>query len=517
MGFLTQLLRPAALNLMDDRYWTPANMRLGGQAMSGVNVSAGTALMSSAVWGCTRLIAESLAMMPIHVYQRQADGGKKRAYGHPLYTVLHDDPNDLQTAFVWKRTMMVQALLYGGGYSRIVPGPRGAVDRLEPIHAEMIRAEMLPGGGRRWQVRGEDGLEHPVNDEDIFYIPGLSVDGTNGLGLVQYARESIGLALAAQAYTSTFYKHGAQPMGLIKMPGSPKNEPAYDKLREDWQSRQAGPENWHKTPILHGGMEWVQTGMNHSDADLVNQLYWSAEDVARFFNVPLHMIQLMTKSTSWGSGLEEMAVGFVTYTLMPWASNWEQMITKRLMVAPQTYFAEFLMDSLMRGKLLDRYQAYAAGRQWGWLSVNDVRRLENMNPVDDGDGYMQPLNMTEIGAPPAPAPAPPRNQTAGHYQVLLHEAAARVVRKEIAAMSKAAKRCGGDEDAWWSAIRDFYQDHTAFVQQTMCISHEAAACFVHEQQAALINDGPSCMTDWETRRVADLIALALGGEDAISE
>jgi HK97 family phage portal protein len=486
-----------------------------------VNVSAETALMSSAVWGCTRLIAESIAMMPIITYRRQSDGGKSRAWGHPLYDILHDDPNEQQTAFVWKRTMLVQALLYGGGYSRIVPGARGAVDQLVPIHADTIRVEQLADGGIRYQVRGPNGLESPLNAEDVFHLPGLSIDGINGMGLVQYARESIGLALAAEAYSAKFYAQNAQPGGLIKSP-SKLDDTRFERLRDQWESRQQGPDNWHRVAILEGGAEWVQTGISPADAQLIEQLDWSAADVARFFNVPLHMIQLMTKSTSWGTGIEEMGIQFVTYTLQPWIQNFEQLIRKKLVVASRLYFAEFLMDSLMRGKLVERYQAYATGRQWGWLSVNDVRQKENMNPVENGDGYMQPLNMSDLGAPPPvpakplppgskdpPSPAKGGGANQGHYYTLVHEAAGRVVRKETAAMGKAAGRCSC-QDAWVEAVREFYATHPTFVQQVMGIDQERAEQWAAEQMAELLEGGAGEMADWETRRVGDLVALAMG-------
>jgi HK97 family phage portal protein len=515
MGILARLLRPQALDALDDRWYTSAPY--AATAYSGVSVTAGTALMSSAVWSCVRLIAESVATMPIILYRRQSDGGKRRAPEHPLYDLLHDDPNELQSAFTWKRFMMVQALLYGNAYSRIVPGARGAVDRLEPIHAEMMRIEYLADGGIRYMERNPTtGQEQAVNVEDIFHLPGLSLDGIGGLSLVQYARESIGLALAAEGYSAKFYSQGAQPGGVLKTPGK-LSPTGYDRLKQSWQDHHAGPANWHKPAILEEGVEWVQMGMTHQDAELIAQLDWSAGDIARFFNVPLHMIQLMTKSTSWGSGIEEMGIQFVTFTLLPWVKNWEQLITKKLIVARQAYFAEFLLDSLMRGKLTERYQAYGMGRQWGWLSVNDVRRLENMNPIEDGDGYMMPLNMTELGTPPpepAPAPQPPqqRERVSGHYHLLLHEAACRVVRKEIAALGKAAKRCE-DDAAWCEAVAEFYADHAAFVAATLRICHADAQRYVDEQQAALIERGAAAMDDWETARVGDLIALAMGGDD----
>ena len=512
MGFLTKLLRPTAAT-RDAAMWTPS--AIGSKAYSGVTVTPETSLMASPVWACTRLIAESIAAMPTIMYRRLADGGKERDPNHPLYALLHDSPNDLQTAFAWKRVMMVHALLYGGGYSRILPGVRGPVDRLEPIHPNNIRIEGLPSGGIRYQIRGDDGIESPVNAEDIFHLPGLSLDGVSGLSLVEYARESIGLELAAKGYSAKFFGQNARPGGVLQHPGKLSPEAAKN-MRESWEEAHAGVANAHRVAVLEEGTEWKQTGMTHQDAELIAQLDWASADIARFFNVPLHMIQLMTKTTSWGSGIEEMGIEFVVFSLLPWIKNWEQLIAKNLILAPERYFAEFLVDSLMRGKQSDRYSAYATGRNWGWLSANDVRKLENMNPVEGGDAYLRPLNMVDANEPELPPmhrPPTPAQQTEGHYQLLLHEAASRVIRKEIMAMGKAAKRTADDADAWQAAVAEFYDTHGAYVAEALRIGRDDADQYAAEQAEALVTHGATIMADWETVRAGDLIALAMGGQN----
>lgn len=503
MGWLSDILyaEDVARDPASERWWTSGP---GAMAQSGAWVGVETALQASPVWACVRLISESIAMLPIIVYRRLSDGGKERAPGHPLYELLHDAPNEQQTAFAWKRVMMVHALLWGAGYSLIVPGPRGAVDRLEPIHPDTIRLERLPGGGRRYQVRGDDGVERPVNEEDVFVLPGLSIDGVEGLSLIRYARESIGLSLAAQSYSARFYSQGARPGGVLES-AKPLSPEAAERLRQRWQAAHSGPHNAHQVAVLTDGVTWRATGMTHEAAQLIEQLDWSVADIARFFNVPLHMIQQVTKTTSWGSGIEEMGIEFVTYTLLPWIRNIEQAITQHLIVAPQAYFAEFLLESLLRGKLLDRYHAYAIGRQWGWLSRNDIRRLENMNPIPGGDDYLSPLNMQQLGSESAPAAA------LGHYHLLLQEAAARVVRKELAAMSRAARRFAGDPDGWRNAVEEFYAEHVEFVRQTLGVPRAAAERYASQQVRELLQRGAAAMDDWEIRRVADLVALAMTG------
>jgi HK97 family phage portal protein len=225
MSLLARLLQPSAVHpLMDDRLWS--SYAVGSEAYSGVYVTPETSLMSSAVWACVQLISESIATMPAIMYRRLANGGKERAPDHPLYSMLHDDPNEWQTAFTFKKVMMVHALLYGNGYARIVAGPRGPVDALEPIHPDDIELEALRGGGYRYKVRNADGVKVPVNAEDIFHLPGLSLDGVQGLSLVKYARESIALALAADRYSAKLYGQGAHVGGLLRHPNKLSPEAA---------------------------------------------------------------------------------------------------------------------------------------------------------------------------------------------------------------------------------------------------------------------------------------------------
>ena len=517
MGFLTDLLHPQVgaytpPGIDDEGAWTTVGS-VGSISQAGLYVGPERALQTSAVWSCARLIAESIATMPIIMYRRLSDGGKERAPTHPLYSVLHDAPNSLMTAFAFKRTMMVHALLYGNGYAEIGDGPRGVIDHLTLLHPDTVRVEAIPGG-IRYQVREGVGRERPVNAEDMLHLPGLSLDGVSGLSLVAYARESIGLALAAEGYSARFYSQNARPGGILQTPNK-LNDDVAKRVKDSWEAAHAGLANAHRVAVLEQGLEWKQTGMTNQDAELIAQLDWSAADIARFFNVPLHMIQLMTKTTSWGSGIEEMGIEFVTYTLLPWMRNWEQLIQQRLILAPQTYFAEFLVDSLMRGKLNDRYAAYAIGINNSWLNPNEVRRFENMNPIPGGDEYRGPLNMAPLGenasgAEPEPSPFPAASAKSGHYALLLREAAGRVVRKEIAAMGKAAKRHGDDRALWVAEVGTFYGTHAALVAETLHIDEGAATAYASGQALELLQQGPATMDDWETRAVDALIALATG-------
>ncbi len=543
MGILASLLgvRAHTPDPNDEFWWTPSP---GLVAQSGVRVDADAAMKVSAVWACVRLISETIASLPLIVYQRLPDGGRERAVNHPLYSLLHDQPNGWQTAFEFVEMLTGHALLRGDAYARIVPGPRGPVDQLVPLHPDRVTPERIPTGtsspdGRpvyrlRYRVWREDGRDEVVNKDQIFHLGGLSFDGVRGLSVIEYGREAMGLALAAEGYGARLFSQDAKPGGVLQHPGK-LSEGAAKRLRADWQAMHAGLANAHKVAVLEEGMTWHQVGMTSEDAQFLQTREFQVEDVARWFRVPLHMISSTTKATSWGTGIEQLSIGFVVYTLLPWLRRWEKAIARDLIIAPHLYFAEFLVDALLRGNVRDRYEAYAVGRNWGWLSANDVRRMENMNPIGPaGDVYLQPLNMVEAGSTSggfargeprghsapntASAEAEAGNQlSAAHYHLLLQDAAARIVRKEIAALGKAARRCADDPEGWRQSVEEFYADHAGLVAQTLRVRLADAEAYVAEQRQALLAGGASVMQDWETRRVADLVALGLGGYDAAAD
>lgn len=510
MGLLASVLRADTTvgRAPWDEFWYSSTPSLA--TYSGVSVGAETALQSSPVWAATRLIADSVAMTPIITYARRSDGGKNRAPDHPVYDLLHDQPNRWQTAYAWKRMMMVHALLWGNAYSRILPGSRGAVDQLMPLHPDSVRVENLPDGrGIRYQVRQKNGTEIPVNDEDMFHLPGLSLDGVSGLCLMRYARESIALEMAAKRHSALAFGQGTRLSGILKVKGSLSKE-AKDRLIQSWNENKAGLNNHFKSAILDDQADWIQTGMNNEDAQLLEQLNWSVEDVARFFNVPLHMIQHTSKETSWGSGIEQISLGFVTYSLLPWLTNWEQTISKDLIVASRYYFAEFLLDNLLRGDTKTRYEAYqiAAGGQAPWMIRNEIRLRENMNPLPGMDEPLQPLNMGPSGGPASPA----RASDNLYLRLMVRDAAARIIRKEIAAMGGAERRTGGTGDAWRAAVSEFYTDHGRLVSQVLGLSAADTERYIGGQRDALLLDGPAAMDEWEPRCVEELMNLALGGD-----
>lgn len=509
MGLLAQLLTPrqrAQYPAHHDYWYAP----VGVPSAAGVSVSPGMALTVSAVWACVRILSETPAALPLNVYRRRGTS-REEARDHPLWSRLHDQPNGWQTALDWREQVTMWAVLWGNGYSRIIPGPRGPVDMLEPYHPDLVEPERLPGGRLRYQVVNDDGRRKPVNDDEIFHVRGPSINGPQGMTLTAYAREAIGLAQATESYGGRFFSQDARPGGILKHPGRLSDEAA-QRLSDTWQGRRAGPANAHKTAVLEEGMDWIPVSMASDEAQFLETREFQVAEIARWFRVPLHMIGETSKTTSWGSGVEQLSIGFVIYTLLPWLKRWESAIRRDLVLAPDIYFVEHVVEGLLRGDSQSRYAAYATGRQWGWLSVNDIRRLENLNPVPGGDAYLQPLNMTPIGTQAAAAEPPARDQQqilGVHYQMMVEDAAARVVRKEVSAMRRIVQKTATSPDDRRSAIDAFYADHAPYVAASLHIPINEAAGWVERQHHAILTDGAAVLESWEQTGAADLAALAM--------
>lgn len=501
MSFLTQMLAASNPVSFDAALQAAGFSLAGGLTPAGVSVGPETALKLSAVFACDRLIAETVASLPAFVYERLADGGRQRATNHPLYDVLHRQPNEYQTAIEFFDFMTHCALMRGNAFARIVAGPRGFADQLMPLHPDYVQMEAAPRGGLRYRVNIPGRPPELLADEDVLHVKGMSADGLIGVSVIAYARESLGLALAADRYGGRFFRNNARPGGVLEMAGKLSPE-ASKRLKETWEAAHTG-DNQHRVALLEEGLTFKEVGVSHKDSQFLETREFQAEDICRWFRVPPHMVGLTSKVTSWGSGIEQLGQGFVTYTLMPWLVRWQQAISRDLILAPNKYFVEFATEALLRGDLKGRYDAYAIAVDKGWLSPNDVRRLENINPRPGGDAYAQ------IGGPAVTTSRSAAQAGGDHYRHLVRLGAARVVRKETAALTKAAGK-GGE---WPAAVRAFYSDHAAFVEQALGLTPEQAAAYAQAAAAEVEAAGPGLLADIEEQRVAALAALVLEGNE----
>ena len=380
-----------------------------GQSASGANVNERTAMSMTAVYGCVRVLAESIASLPLHVYKRGENGNREKAEGLPLYTLLHDTPNEEMSSFTLRETLMTHLLLYGNAYCQILRNGRGEVIALYPLLPNRMTVERDENGQLfyRYQRYSEEpptmeGNQVILLPEDVLHIPGMSFDGLVGLSPIAACRNAVGAGLSADEYSSRYYANGAAPMGVLEHPGVIKDP---EKLRDSWNVAYGGTRNAGKVAILEEGLKFTPISISPADSQLLETRKFTVEEICRIFRVPPHLVQDLTK-TSYNSA-EQMSQEFVYYTLLPWCVRFEQAMTRSLLSAEERKRIEirFNLDGLLRGSYESRMRGYQTAVNTGIFSVNDCRKLENMDliPADQGgdihmvQGAMIPLSM--VGQP----------------------------------------------------------------------------------------------------------------------
>jgi HK97 family phage portal protein len=371
-----------------------------GQGMP-YNCDREVALKYSAIFGCSRVLSETLACLPAFTYRKQEDGSKKEANDIALYDILHNEPNPEMAPFNFKESMMMNLCLGGNGYAQKIKNQSSAPELLAlyPIDYEKVTCERDKDTKRLIYKVKNGGSEEKIMDRDeIFHIPGISMSGITGIIPIAYAADAIRLGLTYEAFGVNFYKNGALTNLAVWHPTG-MSPTAFEKFKDQFDKRSAGISNINKPFYFEKGLEVKELSMKLSDAQLIESKYFQIEEVCRFYRVPQHLVQMLNKSTN--NNIEHQGLEFVIYTMLPWAKRWEENINLQLLPRSERkagYFAEFKFDSLLRGDAASRATAYATGRTGGWLSVNDIRRLENMNGIGPaGDIYLQPLNFIEAG------------------------------------------------------------------------------------------------------------------------
>lgn len=500
----------------DDFWYEPVG---GGTTASGLRIGPEAAQKISAWYRGRDLLATSLAMLPLVMLRRLPnDGGRDSARDHPLHDVLHRKPNRYQNAFQWRRQAMYHLIDYGNAYSEIVPGVRGFVDALRPLHPNNVRVELSVSGEKVFIIRDPTTSEERRGTSNtVFHLCGASEDGVVGKGILAYARDSIGLGVVLEQYASKLFGRGGTHGGFIT-PTGPVAPEAQKAFAEAYLAKVG---DWHVPKILPRGATFQPSTMDPEKAQLILSRKFTINDIARWLGVPPHMIGDLDRATF--SNIEEMAEEFVTYSLGPWLSLMEFSINDQLVLRPDTYYAEFVRDALVRGKLLDRWQAYVMGSNAGLLAKNEVRAKENLPKVPGGDVPNDPANIIgnrrqSEGAPPSGRPArrtdtPQRTDTADAIAVA---AAKRVLWKEVRRIQALAVKHAADENAFVEAVTEFYAEHMALVVDALAMTPEAASDYCSQQAAQVVGgDWVEAVTRWQQDAyVAGLAALALDEEAA---
>ena len=388
----------------------PKNVSVGsayrfffGGSTAGKNVTERSSMQMTAVYSCVRVLAEAVAGLPLHLYNYTDSGGKDKALEHPLYFLLHDEPNPEMTSFVFRETLMTHLLLWGNAYAQLIRNGRGEVVGIYPLMPNRVSVNRDDKGNIYYKyLRGlEDAHLNKENEvillhSEVLHIPGLGFDGLVGYSPIAMAKNAIGMAIACEEYGAKFFANGATPGGILEHPGVVKDP---ERVRASWNSAFGGSANANKVAVLEEGMKYTPISISPNEAQFLETRKFQINEIARIFRVPPHMVGDLEKSSF--SNIEQQSLEFVKYTLEPWLIRWEQSLVRSLILPGDKgkYFIKFNVDGLLRGDYESRMNGYATARQNGWMSANDIRALENLYQISEEDGgnlYLINGNMTKL-------------------------------------------------------------------------------------------------------------------------
>jgi HK97 family phage portal protein len=544
------------VNFFDKRSLTSSELfqliAAGNTTYSGVSVTEDNAMRSSAVYACIRIISESIASLPLVLY-RQSGRNKNRATDHPTYSVLHDLANPLMTALEWRELTMAHALLRGNSWSQKTLNFRGQTIELWPLNPAKMEGYDWRGGKLFWLYRNPDNELQALNSDIVHHVKGLGNGIWGNSPIMQSGKQAIGLSLAAEEYGARYYGNGARPGLILRHPG--KLSPgAAERLKASFATEHQGLNNAHRTKILEEGMDVTTIGIPNNEAQFLETRKFQVTEIARIYRVPPHMLADLDRATF--SNIEQQSINFVIYTLMPWLVRHEQAIYRDMLTPEErkTIFAKYIVEGMLRGDALSRYQSYQLAINNTILTPNEIRELEDRNPVEGGDVLFTPLNMIELGKePPAPAPVPATPKPVRNWSDqsaiktieeiiretevraakasddrralmnrnvrLFEDAAARVVTREASAIRKAAKSKLGKRDAdsfqtwlegFYKQLREWFPDYFRAIMLTYAESIMASVAAELDGEPAELNDE---LRTWVDGYLANYVEVyAVGGE-----
>lgn len=461
-----------------DGYYVDGNPGLLGNLIGarsrGVTVTPDTALTYSAFWACVKVVSETVATQPLHIYRRRSDGGRERADKHPLYYLLHDEPNPEMTSFQFIETMMGHLLTWGNFYGSIVRSKRGKMPgQIWPLNPAKMQVYIGDDGRRGYLYTLPSGERRKLPAADVLHVMGPSRDGMTGMSPTMQAADAIALGLNAEDFANEYYKNGLVLSGVFTHPGK-LSDVARKNLKESLSKSKTGVGQRHRWMILQEAMSYQQLGVAPEAAQMLETRKLSVVEMCRIHRVQPHKIMHLDNATF--SNIEHQAIEFGTDTILPWNRRVESELQRQLLDEKdrRDYFCEFLMDGLLRGDVKTRYEAYGMAMQNGWMTINEARRLERMNPSDqDGADILYKQNIwTEVGAK-APTPTQPltdqpsddepeqdedkeeksaprvevrsagvadRNALRVQYDPLFRDSAKRIVRIEVSELRAAVKK-----------------------------------------------------------------------------
>jgi HK97 family phage portal protein len=486
----------------DDFWYQPAGGRM---TATGLRIDSDQAKTVSAWFRGRALLGFCCGMIPFPAYKRLPDGGRE-----PIDITVGDvvgrKPNVAQNSFDWRQQRVFHLIDFGNSYDLIVPGSRGFLDQLWPIHPSLVTPKQLDSRRVVYDVRDpKTSRTTTYTQDDVFHMRINADDGVVGKGILDYARESLGLSLAQQTYAGAVYGRGAMHGGVVKVAGLLDDE-ASKRMARSIVDSTAGPSHWHMPWIAEQGAEWIPNTMTPENAQMLLSRQHSVDEVARWLGVPRLMLE--NNDPSFGNAAQ-FNQNFVTFSMGSWLSLFESNVNDQLIIQTDTYYMEFVRDALVRGDIEKRWQAYQVAVMTGTYTRNEVRELENRNKLPGLDEPIDPAFLK--GSQAGGSQNAPKNPASAKAEAIALESAARVLRKEIAAVQKYAVRFAADQDGFVGAVTAFYDNHADLVAATLVWSIEQARQYCASQAAQIVTgDWIAALGTWHTDDyAAGLAALAL--------
>lgn len=405
------------------------------RSFSNEEVTPESAITSSGVIAIITLLSQDTSSLPLLLYARRGRN-KFRAADHPYYRLMHDQPNDEMSSMTFRELIASHIVAWGNFYGQMIWNEKGEVTEIWPLRPDRMTVQRVDGK-KIYLYRQWNNEPRPFTTDDILHIPGWGFDGLVGYSKISLARNAIGLAISAEKFGSKLFANDARP-GVVYMHPGPQalSDTAYGHLQESLKENQGVDNSW-KPKILEEGLTIKEIGIPPEDAQFLQTRQFQLAEINRILGpVPPHMIGDIEKSTSWGTGIDSQEQGYVNHTLRPLAVRIEQALNLQLLLKAdrdQGYFFEHLFDGLLRGDIAVRYEAYVKAVNNGFMSRNEVRERENLNPRSGLDDILQPLNMTVVGS----TVTDPQQSA---FMPLIHEAALRVIKRETNDLRGAVKR-----------------------------------------------------------------------------
>jgi HK97 family phage portal protein len=482
----------------DKSGWLVDWVQGGSKTHAGVNINNDSALKIGTVYACINRISSDIAKVPFHVYQQKGDRKEKR-YDHPLYKLLNNRPNpEIKTAITFRRMLQGHVLGWGNAFCEIERDVYGKPLWLWPMHPSRCQWVRDESENLKLEYTTEKGEKLYVKADNVFHVLGLSPDGITGYNVIRYARECLGAASAAEEFGARFFGNGANPRGVYHTPKQ-LGDKAYDRLKKDLSANVEGLSNAHRTLILEEGLQWAQQTIAPEEAQFLETRQFTVPEICRWFGMKPHKVGDLSRATF--SNIEQQALEYVGDTLLDWYVLWEQTADNCLLTEQdrqQGYYTKHNVNGLLRGDIDTRYRAYNTGIQAGFLTRNEVREWEDLNPEDGLDEFLVPLNMIPNGE----EPPQPNNDDA-----VVDDAAGRIARAEVRELEKHLAKASEDGEKFNSWANSFYEKHTAYVEQVLRPVWGPKA---HELALGIVAYCKANLTCTEGQRIEALKAILKG-------